>query len=77
MSFTVDGVKKEYTAFTAAHADTTGSNIELTILGAKTSNSVDDYFGIISIITREEEVFLQSPIMITQQSLQCSLPFKM
>jgi len=29
-----------------AYADTSGNDIELTILGAKTNTSLDDYFGI-------------------------------
>jgi hypothetical protein len=46
VSFTVDGVSKSYTGYAIAHGDTTGSDIELTILGAKSVNSYDDYFGI-------------------------------
>jgi hypothetical protein len=46
ISFSVDGVKKSYSSYAVAHIDSTAGDIELTILGAKTALSFDDYFGI-------------------------------
>lgn len=46
VSFSVDGVNKTYTGFVAAHIDTFGTDLELTILGTNSVTSGDDYFGI-------------------------------
>ncbi|MGZ8554214.1 MAG: hypothetical protein ACXWV8_12450 [Chitinophagaceae bacterium] len=46
VSFTVDGVSKTYTGHVLAHADTTSGYITLTILGANSASSFDNYIGI-------------------------------
>jgi hypothetical protein len=46
VSFTVDGVNKSYTAHVLAHKDTTGGYVTLTILGANSPTSFDNYMGI-------------------------------
>jgi len=46
VSFKVDGVSKTYTANVLAHADTTGSYMSLTILGADSPTSFDNYMSI-------------------------------
>jgi hypothetical protein len=47
LSFTVNGVAKSYTGYTAAHLeDLGGGDFELMILGATSSTSYDDYLGI-------------------------------
>ena len=47
VSFTVNGVPKTYTVHTLAHLQDLGSgNSELTILGAASSTSYNDYLGI-------------------------------
>ena len=47
VSFTANGAAKTYTAHTLAHLqDAGGGNFELTILGAASSTSYDDYLGI-------------------------------
>jgi len=46
VSFTVDGVNKTYTGHVLAHTDTTAGYTTLTILGATSSFSFDDYLGI-------------------------------
>lgn len=46
ISFTVDGVKKTYTGYVTAHIDEVGNDIELTILGAQSTTSGNDYLGI-------------------------------
>lgn len=45
-TFTVNGVNKSYSGFIAAATDTSGAYVELTILGATSSTSFDDYLGI-------------------------------
>jgi hypothetical protein len=45
-SFTVDGVKKSYTGYIAAHTDTVSGYVSLTILGAPAVTSFDNYLGI-------------------------------
>jgi hypothetical protein len=46
VSFTVDGINKTYTAHVLGHLDTTGAYISLTILGADSPTSFDNYMGI-------------------------------
>ena len=46
ISFKVDGVNKTFTAHVLAHTDTTGAYIALTILGADSPTSFDNYMGI-------------------------------
>jgi hypothetical protein len=47
VSFTVNGTSKTYTGYTLAHLEDLGAgDFELTILGATSSTSFDDYLGI-------------------------------
>jgi hypothetical protein len=46
VSFNVEGVSKKFTGYTFAHIDSAGGDVELTILGARTTTSYDDYLGI-------------------------------
>lgn len=46
VNFTLDGVNKSYTGHVVAHRDTTSGFYELTIIGATTATSFDDYMGI-------------------------------
>lgn len=46
ITFYADGVQKSYTGYAVFHKEDVSGDIELTILGAKTATSFDDYFGI-------------------------------
>lgn len=46
VSFNVDGVSKTFTGNAIAHIDSVSGYVELTIIGAKTATSYDDYLGI-------------------------------
>lgn len=46
VSFMVNGVTKTYTGYAVVHTETIGGNTTLTILGANSATSYDDYMGI-------------------------------
>jgi hypothetical protein len=45
-NFTVNGTKKSFTGYIAAHTDTTNGFVELMILGAPAVTSYDNYLGL-------------------------------
>src|SRR5438270_14034202 len=45
-TFVKDGVKASFSGYILAHLDTSGNDIELTILGANSATSYDSYLGV-------------------------------